>query len=266
MSTGPTSTRRIEAPPSMADLAARALRGIILSGDLRPGERVVENRLADVLGVSRPPLREAMRVLEQEGLITQIPRRGAVVTPLTLHDVYEIFSLREELERVAIYLGVPVRDGERLDRVRAAFALLQEAAEAGDPGAVTERGFDFHTAVVGLAGNGRLEAAYRSMSLQMQLCMGMNRKARRTRETLLGDADRHRRILQTIEQGDADATYRMLRGHGHRTFLVDWGHTFPEGPEGSADARAWLEQVCREEREHEAAAAAGDPSTKGQHQ
>ena len=73
------SVRRIEAPPSMSALAAEALRQMVLTGELRPGDRVIENRLTEELGVSRPPLREAMRVLEQEGLIVQTPRKGAVV-------------------------------------------------------------------------------------------------------------------------------------------------------------------------------------------
>ncbi len=120
--------RRISAPPSLSALAAEALREMVLSGDLQPGDRVIENRLTEELGISRPPLREAMRVLEQEGLIVQTPRKGAVVRPLTAHDIYEIVTLREEVERMAIRLGVPVRSQERLDRLREAFRELTAAA------------------------------------------------------------------------------------------------------------------------------------------
>jgi DNA-binding GntR family transcriptional regulator len=241
----PAATRRIEAPPSMATLAADALRAMVLSGDMRPGDRVVENRLTAELGVSRPPLREAMRVLEQEGLIVQTPRRGAVVTPLTLHDVYEIFTLREELETAAIALGVPVRSPERLDRCRRAVEALEQAAREEDPARVTALGFDFHVAVVGLAGHRRLEDAYRSLSLQMRLCMAMNRRARKSRETLHGDAARHRRILDLAERGDTAAVQHALRHHGHRTFLLDAGDTF-EGH--SPESETWLAEVCAGER------------------
>ena len=112
MSASPDQTpgaRRISAPPSLSALAAEALREMVLSGDLQPGDRVIENRLTEELGISRPPLREAMRVLEQEGLIVQTPRKGAVVAPVTPHDIYEIVSLREEIEQIAVRLGVPVR-------------------------------------------------------------------------------------------------------------------------------------------------------------
>ncbi|WP_308282486.1 GntR family transcriptional regulator [Pseudonocardia nigra] len=238
------SPRRIESPPSITQLAASALRNMIFSGELQPGDRVVENHLIESLGVSKPPLREAMAVLEQEGLIVRTPRRGAVVTPLTLHDVYEIFTLRHDLERLAVDLGVPCRAPERINRCREAYAALERAAQDGDPAAVTERGFAFHLAVVGLAGHRRLEEAYRALALQLRLCMAMNRQARRSRETLLGDAQRHRRILELVERGDTAAVHHELAHHGDRTFLLDAGDTFPGG---SPESLAWLESVRQQE-------------------
>jgi len=232
----------------MSHLAAVALRSMILAGELRPGDRVVENQLTETLGVSKPPLREAMRVLEQEGLIVRTPRRGAVVTPLTLHDVYEIFTLRHSLERLAIDLGVPSRSPARVARCRDAYAALARAAEDGDAAAVTERGFAFHLAVVGLAGHRRIEDAYRALALQLQLCMGMNRQARRSRETLLGDALRHRRILELIEGGDTEGLRRELVHHGDKTFLLDADHNFPGG---SPESLAWLESVRRLAEAHD---------------
>lgn len=243
-----TSGRRIEPPPSMTQLAAVALRSMILAGELRPGDRVVENQLTETLGVSKPPLREAMRVLEQEGLIVRTPRRGAVVAPLTLHDVYEIFTLRHSLERLAIDLGVPSRSPARVARCRDAYAALARAAEDGDAAAVTERGFEFHLAVVGLAGHRRIEDAYRALALQLQLCMGMNRLARRSRETLLGDALRHRGILELIESGDTDGLRHELVHHGDKTFLLDADNNFPGG---SPESLAWLESVRRLAEAHD---------------
>jgi DNA-binding GntR family transcriptional regulator len=232
----------------MTQLAAVALRSMILAGELRPGDRVVENQLTETLGVSKPPLREAMRVLEQEGLIVRTPRRGAVVAPLTLHDVYEIFTLRHSLERLAIDLGVPSRSPARVARCRDAYAALARAAEDGDAAAVTERGFEFHLAVVGLAGHRRIEDAYRALALQLQLCMGMNRLARRSRETLLGDALRHRGILELIESGDTDGLRHELVHHGDKTFLLDADNNFPGG---SPESLAWLESVRRLAEAHD---------------
>lgn len=242
-------TPRISAPPSMAALAAEALRGMILSGELQPGDRVVENRLTDQLGVSRPPLREAMRVLEQEGLIRQVPRKGAVVTPLTAHDIYEIVTLRDDLERMAITLGVPVRSPERLERLRRAFADLEDAAGAGDSAEVTGRSFAFHLAVVGLAGHRRLEDAYRSLSLQLQLCMAMNRRARASIETMREDAERHRPLLELAEAGDLARMLHAIAHHGQRTFLLELNQRV-DGH--SPESRAWLARIREEEDDHTA--------------
>ncbi|MEV4759930.1 GntR family transcriptional regulator [Micromonospora sp. NPDC049559] len=235
------TARRILAPPSLSQLAADAVRAMIFTGELRPGDRVVENRLTQQLGISRPPLREALRVLEQEGLLVQQPRRGVIVVPITLHDVYEIFTLRDQLERMAVELGVPVRDATRLDRCRAALAEMAEAARAGDAAAVTGHGFGFHLALVGLAGHGRLEEAYRSLSSQMRLCMGLNQRARRDREDLLGNVERHGALLAAVEDGDPATVLAALDGHGHRTFVLALGDTL--GGRTPA-AEAWLARLA----------------------
>jgi len=93
-----------------------------------------------------------------------------------------------------------------------------------------------------------LRDAYRALALQLQLCMGMNRQARRSRETLLGDALRHRRILELIEGGDTEGLRRELVHHGDKTFLLDADHNFPGG---SPESLAWLESVRRLAEAHD---------------
>jgi DNA-binding GntR family transcriptional regulator len=225
------------------------MRKMILAGELRPGDRVVENQLTHQLGVSRPPLREALRVLEHEGLVVQHPRRGSMVTPLTQHDVYEILTLREELERMAVRLGVPVRSAELLRPCRAALDGLHAAAAAGDEGAATSHGFAFHIAVVGLAEHSRLVDAYRRLALQMQLCMVMNRTARKDVETLAGNAERHARLLALIERGDPDPVCTALAEHGHQSFLLTLIDEL-DGP--TARSQDWLTR----ERPHPSVATA----------
>ncbi len=238
--------RRISAPPSMSALAAEALREMVLSGDLRPGDRVIENRLTEELGVSRPPLREAMRVLEQEGLIVQVPRKGAVVAPVTPHDIYEIVSLREEIEQIAVRLGVPVRSPERLERLRRAFRDLEEAAEEPGASRVVECSFAFHLAIVGLAGHRRLEDTYRSLSLQMRMCMAMNRRARAEIETAREDAARHRPLMDLVEAGDYEGMAHAVAHHGQRTYLLG----IDDEAEGhSPESRAWFARIRQEEEE-----------------
>ena len=238
---------QIVLPPSLVDVAAGQLRRMIIGGQLLPGDRVVENQLTQQLGMSRPPLREAMRVLEREGLIRSLPRKGAIVTPLTLHDVYEIFTLRDEFELLAVRLGIPVRDPQRLDRCRARLELMAEAARSGDQAAFSECSFEFHVAVIGLSGHQRLEAAYRTLQLQMLLCMTLNHRARAGKEDLVQNVGRHRRLLELIEGGDRDLILHELAHHGDRTFLDDIESTL----DGHTDvALAWLERVRKGQEGH----------------
>jgi DNA-binding GntR family transcriptional regulator len=234
--------RRIESPPSLVELGAQMLRRMIIAGELPPGARVVETQLTQVLGISRPPLREALRLLEREGLIQQTPRKGARVIPLTLHDVYEIVTLRQELEQLAIELGVPVRDATRLARCREALSAMHADALRDDAPALAEHGFGFHLSVVGLSGHKRLEEAYRSLQLQMLLCFGLNLRAREKRaETLEQDVERHHTLFAAIESGERDRVRDLLSHHGDLSFLYDLDQSFVD--QGSPEAKAWLRRV-----------------------
>ncbi len=212
--------RRIK-QPSLVRLAADAVRDMVLSSELRPGDRLVEERLTEQLGISRPPLREALRLLEQEGLLVSIPRRGVIVTPLTTQDLYEIYTLRTAYERMAIELGVPVRDPQLLARVRQALAGMVEAAKNDDRAQLVKSSFEFHLAVVGLARHRRVEDAYRALWLQLHLFMAVNTRVREEQEdeTLEANVERHRRLLATVETGNRAAVLAELENHGNRTAI-----------------------------------------------
>ena len=102
--------------PSLVELAVRRLRAEIVGGAFAPGERLVEEQLTRRLGISRAPLREALRLLGQQGLVEHLPRRGVRVVALSARDIDELFSLRDVLERFALECalgrgGVPDPDG-----------------------------------------------------------------------------------------------------------------------------------------------------------
>jgi DNA-binding GntR family transcriptional regulator len=205
--------------PSLTLLATGALRGMILSGELMPGEHLVEERLTEHLGISRPPLREAMRILQHEGLIVTRPRRGSAVVTLTDQDVYEIITLRRALERLAVELGVPVRDPERLQRVRLTLRQMEEHAAAQDRPALVQAGYDFHAAIVGIAGHRRLEETYGWVKQQMLLCMARNLQVREHfHENLDEHVARHRRLFERVEAGDQQAVLNELAAHGESSF------------------------------------------------
>jgi DNA-binding GntR family transcriptional regulator len=196
------------------------IRALILSGDLKPGERLIEERLTEHFGVSRPPLREALRVLQQEGLIQSLPRRGSIVTPLDADDMREIYSLRWALEKLAIELGVPVSEPTRLQPLHDALARISKTAAAGDREGLLGANIDFHRALCGLAGHKRLLRIYDSLILQLRMYMAINLRAR---EELYGDPQdavrRHKRLLDLIEAGDPEAVKAEIEVHGDRSFM-----------------------------------------------
>ncbi|MCI2417863.1 GntR family transcriptional regulator [Saccharopolyspora sp. K220] len=213
-----TPPGRIEAP-SLVQLATDALRRMILGGQLRPGERLIEDRLTEQLGISRPPLREALQSLAREGLITRVPRRGAIVTKLDESDVREILDLRAGFERLAVELGVPCDSPERLQRCRQALRAMQDCAERDDRAQLVERGYDFHLSIVDLSGHRRLTEFYRSLHQQLLLCMAMNLYTREHHyESLTEHVARHEQLLRTIEAGDPQAVLAELAQHGEGSF------------------------------------------------
>lgn len=194
----------------------------MLSGMYAAGERLTEEALTTELGVSRPPLREAMRLLQQEGLLTAEPRRGVTVTPLTAADVREIYSLRHALENLAIELAVPIEDELQLEPMLAALADMRRSVRARDRTALTLDNLRFHRELVRLARHARLQRAYDSLMAQLQMCMSMNL---RFRESLSGDLEdvvaRHERLVELIRGGDAQGVQRALAEHGDRSFLAN---------------------------------------------
>src|SRR3954447_18849937 len=120
------------APTTTQQHAVDWLRAAIVAGDLRPGNRIGQEEVAERIGVSLIPVREALRVLESEGQVTYIARRGYFVTELRVDDLVEIFALRELLETRAARAAAERLDDELVARMAQAAADCTEAAQRGD--------------------------------------------------------------------------------------------------------------------------------------
>ncbi len=225
--------------PSLVQVIADELRRQVLSGQYRPGQRLQEAALAQELGVSRPPLREAMRLLEHEGLLTSEPRHGMFVTPLTVEDIREIYSLRSALESLAMDLALPLEDAARLQPLRDNVERMKRCVREGDLAALTMENFNFHREMTALAGHKRLQRAYESLIGQLQMCMAMNL---RFRESLIGNRDdvveRHEVLIRLVEAGDPVAVKHALANHGDRAFLSDLENLLAEENWTTHGARA----------------------------
>ena len=208
---------------SLVQQAAGFVRQRILAGAMKPGDRLREEQLASELGISRPPLREALRLLQSEGLVESQPRRGVIVSPLREQDAWEIATLRSALERTAMELALPVAPKKLLD-CQAAIKSMREAARAKDSAAFVESSFQFHLSVVELACHQRLTASYKSLYLQMQLCMALNVRSRESRlgESLLQNVKRHEEMLKLIKKGDLKCVLKAFEDHGERSYLAEF--------------------------------------------
>jgi DNA-binding GntR family transcriptional regulator len=204
---------------SLVELAVRRLRSEILSGALVPGERLVEEQLTRRFGTSRAPLREALRLLGQQGLVEHLPRRGVRVAELSARDIDELFSLRDALERFAVECALG--SGRRLDTtdLRAATAQMERAAGGGDAFERAAAHRAFHLALVGLAGHRQLLRSYEPVLTKLQLYMATNLRREAVSSPHEG-VQRHRRLCDAVDSGDLDAVLVELAHHGARTYLA----------------------------------------------
>ncbi len=196
------------------------LRAEILSGTLEPGERLVEEQLTQRFRISRGPLREALRLLGEQGLVERLPRRGARVTTFSGRDFDELFAVRGALERFALTL-ISDRDPGQFDLRGAETALadLRDAALRGDRLAANNAHRAFHLALVAAAGNQQLLATYEGILAKLQLYMAAN--LRREADTASPDegVHRHERLLEAVRSGNAKRIESELEHHGARRFF-----------------------------------------------
>ncbi|MBL7260330.1 GntR family transcriptional regulator [Paractinoplanes lichenicola] len=201
---------------SLVELAVERVRREILSGRTEPGERLVEEQLTRQLGISRAPLREAMRLLAQQGLVEHIPRRGARVATLSADDVRELYEVRDVLERHAV-AAMPVAPD--LTGLRAALEVMRKATEAGDRLELANAHRRFHTEVVALGGNRQLADLYGSVLVRIQLYMAVNMRREAEAARAEDGVLRHERLFAAVEEGDTAAVLEALSAHGARTYL-----------------------------------------------
>jgi DNA-binding GntR family transcriptional regulator len=209
--------------PSLVELTTQRLRAEILSGALPPGARVVEEQLGRRYGISRAPLREALRLLAEQGLVEHLPRRGARVCDWSPTDIRQLFEIRHVLERHAVLCALPLTagedEGDPLAPVRERLAAMRAAEERGDRLAKDDAHRAFHAAVVGLAGNRQLELTLAPILLKLQLPMAVNLRREAELHTPDQGLERHAAILAALESDVPETALDALDRHGELTYL-----------------------------------------------
>lgn len=192
---------------SLGDRVAHSLRELIIGGGLEAGTHLVEESLAERFGVSRGPIRDALRILEAEGLL-ESRKRGVFVTGLTDADVEELYSLRQSLESLAVRLAM--RSAQSWDRAGDALERMEKAARMGDPGAFSDADMDFHTEFYRMSRHRRITAVWEQYRPTFTVILDVTNAQGRD---LASSAAAHARLLELARAGDEDAALAALTDH-----------------------------------------------------
>jgi DNA-binding GntR family transcriptional regulator len=197
-------------PGTAAQHALESLRRSMVAGELRPGDRVRQEEIADRLGVSIAPVREALAVLEQEGQVRYLPRRGYFVAELDLEELREIYELRQLLESRAARRALPLLDEEALERLETAARDCVSAAAAADVAAGLEANRRFHFAVLDSPDRAHTMRLIRLLwdSTETYRAMYYNAPEGRREAT-----EAHERIIEAVREGEAEALVAELDAH-----------------------------------------------------
>ncbi len=184
------------------------LRRRIVDGEYHEGERLTETRLADDFGVSRNPVREALRVVEAEGFVHILPRRGAVVATLDETAVRDLFAVRQQLETLAAGLAAERATPQGIATLRRLVEEANAAAKAEDFDQVAELNSEFHRAVIEVSGNRWLHSISAAMYHHVHWVFRVGAAQRAPHST-----EEHMRLVEAIEAGDAAAASTAARLH-----------------------------------------------------
>ena len=201
------------APDTLPGRIASELARLILAGQLPPGRRLQETRLAEQYGVSRAPIREAIKELERLGLAVKPPRRGAQVLAVTPRDVKEIYEIKTMLEGLAARLAAERITTRELAELKTIYQQMCRFGERGDRARYLEASRRFHQAFIEASGNSRLAEIYEAMSRQIWWLGSM----------ILSQSDRHRtsvqehgEILEALAARDAKRAQTVTEDHVRR--------------------------------------------------
>ena len=194
----------------LRDVVFNTLRRAILKGELKPGERLMEIALADKLGVSRTPIREAIRKLELEGLVVMAPRKGAKVASITERDLNDVLEVRKGMEVLAISLACKRITGEELEKLEIIERDFQRLIESGNLTELAEMDVKFHDTIYQATNNQRLVQLLNNLREQMYRYRMEYLKDIAVRRTL---AEEHKAICQALRERNQQQAEKYVSIH-----------------------------------------------------
>ena len=204
----------------LRDVVFNTLRQAILKGELKPGERLMEIQLANKLGVSRTPVREAIRKLELEGLVLMIPRKGAEVAEITRQDMEDVLEVRTALEELAVKDACDhITDAQLSELKKASNEFKKALLEGKDLVTCADADMHFHDVILSATNNRRLIQMLNNLSEQMCRYRMEYLKDERTHKTLIEEHDAIRRALKKHDKVKAGAAIRVHIDNQKRSIL-----------------------------------------------
>ncbi len=201
----------------LRDVVFNTLRQAILTGDFLPGERLMEITLAKRLGVSRTPVREAIRKLELEGLVVMIPRKGAAVARITVSDLKDVLEVRCHLEEFAASIACDRITEEEKAQLTVALKAFEQAIEDKDLRLIAQRDVEFHDVIFRATKNKRLLQIINNLREQIYRYRIEYIKDFGYHETLVKE---HKEILDAIFSGNKEAAEKIMRTHIYNQEII----------------------------------------------
>ena len=203
--------------PTAAETVLQQLRVFLASGRLLPGQQLVQEDLAEDLGVSRVPIRESLKILEGEGHVTYHPNRGYFVTELSADDLIELYRIRQILEAEALAQAVvEVSDADIAD-IEKILEQVEQAAESGDVHALSEANRAFHFSIIELSGMNRLSRLIRQLWDASDIYRTVYFRDSVNRDRIRSE---HREIIDALKARDAQALIRAQNAHREQAVAV----------------------------------------------
>lgn len=194
----------------LRDVVFNTLRKAILTGELKPGERLMEIHLANQLGVSRTPIREAIRKLELEGLVIMIPRRGAEVAQITEKSLKDVLEVRRALDALCVELACDRISVEETEQLKKACDEFERATKSGDLTMIAEADVSLHDIIVQATRNQRLIQLINNLSEQMYRYRFEYIKDEKRHDNLV---EEHRMIYESILHKDKQKAAEASKMH-----------------------------------------------------
>lgn len=179
----------------------------IISSKIPPGAPIVEQEISDILGISRTPVREALKQLEAQGLVKYVPQRGTFAEEIGMQDVEEIFALRETLELLALKVAIEVIPDEELSRMEKMLKTLDQQSSFED---FYESDRSLHNLIVRYGRNRRLNAFLNSLNSQIEM---LRRISAITPKRLEKSKQEHTEILMALKERDHEKASKVLSAH-----------------------------------------------------